>query len=159
MSAAPTEGVDLAIREAGPADLEPIMRLHEEDSLGGHGDAWTPENRAAYEAAFAAIAASPDNSLYVAEMDGRVVGTFQLTFIPALTGRGGMRLRIGSVQVLAALRSKGIGARMIQFAEETARARGARGVELSSNKRRTDAHRFYERLGYAKSHEAFKKSL
>ena len=78
---------DLQIREAQAADLEAIIRLHEEDELGGRGDAWTAENRDAYERAFAAIDKSPDNRLFVAIQDGEVVGTFQLTFIPNLTGR------------------------------------------------------------------------
>ena len=149
----------ISIREARAEDLEAIIRLHEEDSLGSHGDAWLPETKPAYEAAFAAIAASPDNTLYVAENEGRVVGTFQLTLIPNLTGRGATRVKVESVKVSAALRSQGIGARMMAFAEEAARAGGARTMELTSNKRRTDAHRFYERLGFSKSHEGFKKSL
>lgn len=149
----------ISIREAQAEDLEAIIRLHEEDSLGSHGDAWLPETKPAYEAAFAAIAASPDNTLYVAESEGRVVGTFQLTLIPNLTGRGATRVKVESVKVSAALRSQGIGARMMAFAEEAARAGGARTMELTSNKRRTDAHRFYERLGFSKSHEGFKKSL
>jgi len=151
--------MDLTIREAQADDLEAIIRLHEEDSLGSHGDAWLPETRPAYEAAFAAIAASPENTLYVAESEGRVVGTFQLTFIPNLTGRGATRVKVESVKVAAALRSQGLGARMMAFAEAEARTRGARSMELTSNKRRTDAHRFYERLGFARSHEGFKKSL
>ncbi|HEV2605097.1 MAG TPA: GNAT family N-acetyltransferase [Microvirga sp.] len=149
----------ISIREAQAEDLEAIIRLHEEDSLGSHGDAWLPETKPAYEAAFAAIAASPDNTLYVAENEGRVVGTFQLTLIPNLTGRGATRVKVESVKVSAALRSQGIGARMMAFAEEAARAGGARTMELTSHKRRTDAHRFYERLGFSKSHEGFKKSL
>ena len=149
----------ISIRKARAEDLEAIIRLHEEDSLGSHGDAWLPETKPAYEAAFAAIAASPENTLYVAESEGRVVGTFQLTFIPNLTGRGATRVKIESVKVAAALRSQGLGARMMAFAEAEARTRGARSMELTSNKRRTDAHRFYERLGFARSHEGFKKSL
>lgn len=152
-------GAAVLIRRARAEDLEAIIRLHEDDALGALGDAWRPETRPHYEAAFAAIEVSPDNALYVAEREGRVVGTFQLTFFPTLTGRGAARVRIGAVQVAAPLRSQGLGARMIAFAESAARARGARSVELSSNKRRTDAHRFYERLGYARSHEGFKKSL
>jgi GNAT superfamily N-acetyltransferase len=151
--------MDLTIREAQADDLEAIIRLHEEDSLGSHGDAWLPETKPAYEAAFAAIAASPGNTLYVAESEGRVVGTFQLTFIPNLTSRGAMRVKVESVKVAAELRSQGLGARMMAFAEAEAGARGARSIELTSNKRRTDAHRFYERLGFARSHEGFKKSL
>jgi GNAT superfamily N-acetyltransferase len=148
-----------SIREARADDLEAIVRLHEEDALGTHGDAWIPENRDAYEAAFAAIAGSRDNILYVAEWGRRVVGTFQLTFIPNLTGRGALRVKIESVKVKADLRSRGIGARMMAFAEAQARSRGARLLELSSNKTRGDAHRFYERLGFARSHEGFKKKL
>jgi GNAT superfamily N-acetyltransferase len=150
---------ELLIREAEPGDLESIIRLHEEDELGSHGDAWTPESRPAYEAAFAAISRSAENELYVA-LDGKeVVGTFQLTFIPNLTGRGALRVKVESVKVKAVRRSLGIGASMMEFAERRARARGAAMLELSSNKTRADAHRFYERLGYARSHEGFKRKL
>ena len=114
MNGRPTDR--LTIREAEAQDLEPIVRLHGEDTLGGLEDAWTPETRGTYEAAFAAIAASPDNTLYVAESEGRVVGTFQLTLIPNLTGRGATRVKVESVKVSAALRSQGIGARMMAFA-------------------------------------------
>jgi GNAT superfamily N-acetyltransferase len=150
---------DIAVREARPEDLEAIIRLHEEDSLGSHGDAWTPDTRPAYEAAFRAIAESRDNVLYVAESDGRVVGTFQLTFIPNLTGRGALRVKVESVKVAAVVRSKGIGAVMMAFAEDEALRRGARLMELSSNKAREDAHRFYRRAGYSQTHEGFKKKL
>jgi ribosomal protein S18 acetylase RimI-like enzyme len=149
----------LLIREAGADDLEAIIRLHEEDELGAHGDAWTPENELAYEAAFAAIARSTENMLFVVEQDGKVVGTFQLTFIPNLTGRGALRVKVESVKVASALRSRGIGAAMMAHAETEARSRGASLLELSSNKTRVAAHRFYERLGFTRSHEGFKKKL
>ena len=147
------------IRQAGAGDLEAIVRLHEEDELGSHGDAWTPENRPAYEAAFAAIARSPENRLFVAIDNNEIVGTFQLTFIPNLTGRGAMRVKVESVKVKAARRSGGIGGQMMTFAEHYAREQGARAMELTSNKTRKDAHRFYERLGFTRSHEGFKKKL
>ena len=149
----------VTIREARAEDLEAIVRLHEQDALGGHGDAWHPETQGAYEQAFAAMTASSDNTLFVAELNGRIVATFQLTLIPSLTGRGVLRVRIGSVQVEASCRSQGIGGRMMAFAEEVARSRGARLLELSSSKARGHAHRFYERLGFARSHEGFKKRL
>ena len=149
----------LSIREAQAGDLEAIIRLHEEDELGSHGDVWSPETRPAYEAAFAAIQRSPDNRLFVAIDGDEVVGTFQLTYIPNLTGRGAMRVKVESVKVKAARRSGGIGAQMIAFAEDHARTHGARAMELTSNKTRKDAHRFYERLGFARSHEGFKKKL
>jgi len=151
--------VKLQIRPARSEDLEAIVRLHQEDALGSHGDVWAPEHRQAYEAAFAAVAASPDNTLYVAEAAERVVGTFKLTFIPNLTGRGALRVKVESVKVSAALRSRGIGAEMMAFAEEVARSRGARLLELTSNQAREDAHRFYERLGFSRSHVGFKKAL
>ena len=151
--------MSLSIREARAEDLEAIVRVHEEDALGSHGDAWLPETRPAYEAAFRAIVASADNALYVAEQEGRVVGTFQLTFIPNLTGRGALRVKVESVKVAARLRSQGIGAAMMAFAEDVARGRGAAMLELSSNKARKDAHRFYERIGFDRSHEGFKKKL
>ena len=149
----------LSFREAEPGDLEAIIRLHEEDELGAHGDAWLPETRPAYEAAFAAIARSPENRLFVAIEGDEIVGTFQLTFIPNLTGRGALRVKVESVKVKAARRSGGIGARMMEFAEEHARAHGAALLELTSNKTRAAAHRFYERLGFSRSHEGFKKKL
>ncbi len=150
---------DLRFREAEPQDLEAIIRLHEEDELGSHGDRWSPETRPAYEAAFAAIARSSENRLFVALDGDEVVGTFQLTFIPNLTGRGALRVKVESVKVKAARRSGGIGARMMTFAEDHARAHGAAMLELTSNKTRSGAHRFYERLGFSRSHEGFKKKL
>ncbi|KLK91454.1 acetyltransferase [Microvirga vignae] len=149
----------LEFREARAEDLEAIIRLHEEDELGAHGDVWSPETRPAYEAAFAAIAKSPENMLFVAVDGDEVVGTFQLTFIPNLTGRGALRVKVESVKVKAARRSGGIGARMMAHVESVARARGAAMLELTSNKTRKDAHRFYERLGFSRSHEGFKKRL
>lgn len=150
---------DLLIREAAAGDLEAIIRLHEEDELGSHGDVWSPETRPAYEAAFAAIQRSPDNHLFVAVDGGEIVGTFQLTYIPNLTGRGTLRVKVESVKVKAARRSTGIGARMMAFAEDHARGQGARAMELTSNKTRQAAHRFYERLDFSRSHEGFKKKL
>jgi len=148
-----------SIREARAADLEAIIRLHEEDELGSHGDVWSPETRPAYEAAFAAIRQSADNRLFVAVDGDEVVGTFQLTFIPNLTGRGALRVKVESVKVKAARRSGGIGARMMAFAEDHARSHGAAAMELTSNKTRKDAHRFYERIGFVRSHEGFKKKV
>lgn len=150
----------VALRAARAADLEAIVRLHEGDELGRHRDAWNDGNRPAYEAAFAAIAQSPDNALFVAVEDGdEVVGVFQITLIPSIASRGGARARVEGVQVRADRRSAGIGAMMMAHAEEWARGRGAASIELGSNKARMDAHRFYRRLGYDQSHEGFKKRL
>ncbi|MGY2047025.1 N-acetyltransferase family protein [Methylobacterium sp. JK268] len=149
----------LTIRTAAPEDLEAIVRLHEADALGGHGDAWTPETIAGYAAAFAAIAADPATDLYVAVRDGAVIGTFQLSIRQGITSRGARSAVLESVQVRSDQRSLGIGARMVEEAERLARRAGAASLALTSSKRRTDAHRFYERLGYARSHEGFRKAL
>ncbi|MGQ3353691.1 MAG: GNAT family N-acetyltransferase [Phreatobacter sp.] len=112
-----------------------------------------------YAEAFARVAASEANHLFVAEEDGRVVGTYQLTVLPGIAERGRTRGKIESVHVDPTLRGSGIGAVMMRHALETARQLGIGLIELSSNKSRTDAHRFYERLGFSKSHEGFKMVL
>ncbi len=113
----------------------------------------------AYAEAFARVAASEANHLFVAEADGRVVGTYQLTVLPGIAERGRTRGKIESVHVDPTLRGTGVGAVMMRHALEVARQVGIGLIELSSNKSRTDAHRFYERLGFAKSHEGFKMVL
>ncbi|GGH24824.1 acetyltransferase [Alsobacter metallidurans] len=148
---------ELLIREATASDLEAVVALHGADALGAHGDAWTPDSRTDYERAFAAIARHPDHTLYVAEAGGEVLGTFLLSFLPGLTGRGALHAQLRSVQVRADQRSGGIGARLLAFAEAEARRRGAAVMELMSSMRRVDAHRFYERHGYGKTHFGFKK--
>ena len=127
--------------------------------LGWDADLRQSSRGPAYEAAFATIAESPDTDLYVAGEEGVVVGTFQLQMLHKLTDRGARKAVLESVQVRADRRSRGLGARMIAEAERLARARGATALQLTSNKRRTDAHRFYERHGYARSHEGFRKAL
>jgi GNAT superfamily N-acetyltransferase len=150
---------EILIRRASEADLEAIVSLHAADELGGHGDVWTPETEPAYREALRRISDSPDNELYVTVSDAEVIGSFQLTFVPAITNRGTLRCVLEAVQVRSDQRSRGVGAMMVAFAEGRARARGAGIVQLTSNKRRLDAHRFYERLGYERSHEGFKKVL
>ena len=150
---------DVKIRLAVASDLEGIIRVFMGDADVGHGDSWVPDNIPAYEQAFARIAESPDNLPFVATINDAVVGTFQVTLLPGLVGRGRLRAKFESVHVLPEYRGHGIGAQMIAHAIEVARARGAGIVELSSNKKRLAAHRFYERLGFAKSHEGFKLVL
>lgn len=149
----------VTVRPARAADLEAVVALHAADAVGAHGDAWTAQSAGDYQAAFAVLEAHPDHALFVAEHDGAVVGTFLLSILPGLTGRGQVHAQLRAVQVRADLRSQGIGARMVAFAEREARARGAGVMELMSNLARTEAHRFYEREGYVRSHAAFKKRL
>lgn len=147
------------IREATENDLEAIIALFVDDPLGGHGDTTDPQALPDYSAAFGKIAMSPNETLYVAELDGEVVGTFQTMVTTTMTARGASSLIVEAVQTRADMRGRGIGAVMINFAIDKARADGMRLVQLTSNAVRTDAHRFYERLGFTPSHIGFKLKL
>ena len=149
----------VTIRRARLDDLPALMAIFAADTLGGHGDSADPVALPDYEAAFRRIEDSPNVALFVAELDGAVVGTFQTTLIVSLTGRGAANLAVEAVQTRNDMRGKGIGAAMMHFAIDEARGLGARQVQLMSNATRGDAHRFYERLGFAKSHAGFKMKL
>lgn len=149
----------VVIREATENDLVSIVALFADDPLGGHGDTTDPDALPDYRAAFARINASPNETLYVAELGGEVVGTFQTMVTTTLTGRGSSAMIIEAVQTRADMRGRGIGAAMIEFAVECARHDGMRLVQLTSNAVRKDAHRFYERLGFTASHIGFKLKL
>ena len=153
------ERIDVLVRPAERRDIAAIAALFADDALGGHGDTTDESARPYYEAAFGRIAASPNDTLYVAEWKGQVAGTFQTTLITTMSGRGASSLTVSAVQTRADLRGRRIGEQMMRFAIEEARARGARLVQLMSNGKRVDAHRFYERLGFARSHAGFKMKL
>ncbi|MBY5779311.1 GNAT family N-acetyltransferase [Rhizobium leguminosarum] len=150
---------DLNIREARKDDLPALVAMFAADALGGQGDTTDPEAFADYVRAFVAIEASPDQTLYVAERRGEVVGTFQTMVTTSLTGRGSSAMIIEAVQTRADMRGQGIGALMIEFAIAEAKGRGIGRVALTSNAVRKDAHRFYERLGFKPSHLGFKMAL
>lgn len=150
---------DILIREARSGDLPALVALFAGDTLGGHGDTTDPEAFPDYVRAFAAIEASLDQTLYVAERGGEVVGTFQTMVTTSLPGRGSLAMIIEAVQTRADMRGQGIGALMIEFAIAEAKGRGIRLVQLTSNAVRRDAHRFYERLGFKPSHLGFKMAL
>ncbi|MEO3767625.1 GNAT family N-acetyltransferase [Streptomyces sp. B8F3] len=148
---------DLAIRRATAADVPAIVAMLADDPLGATRE--TPDDPAPYDDAFARLAADPGQYLAVAERDGRVVGTVQLTVIPGLSRRGATRALIEAVRVHREERGGGLGTQLIEWAVEEARGRGCAVVQLTSDATRTDAHRFYERLGFAASHVGFKRML
>ncbi|MBY5560884.1 GNAT family N-acetyltransferase [Rhizobium leguminosarum] len=150
---------DLNIREARKDDLPALVAMFAADVLGGHGDTTDPEAFPDYVRAFVAIEASPDQTLYVAERRGEVVGTFQTMVTTSLTGRGSSAMIIEAVQTRADMRGQGVGGLMIEFAIAEAKGRGIGRVTLTSNAVRKDAHRFYERLGFKPSHLGFKMAL
>lgn len=149
----------VTFRDATLADLPAIVALLAEDTLGEKREDPSLPLDPAYERAFNLIAASSDQRQIVAELDGAVVGTMQLTFIPGIAFKGAWRGQIEAVRVAGALRGQGIGGEMIDWAVAQCRARGCRMVQLTSDKSRSAAHRFYERLGWNRSHEGFKFKL
>ncbi|GHC62602.1 GNAT family N-acetyltransferase [Limoniibacter endophyticus] len=150
---------ELIIREAKKSDVEAIVALFADDALGGHGDTTGADALPGYRRAFIEIEQSTNDTLYVAEMDGQVVGTFQLTFVRSMTARGSRNMIIEAVQTKSTMRGRGIGARMITFAIDKAKSEDVRLIQLMSNNVRVDAHRFYERLGFSHSHAGFKMKL
>ena len=112
-----------------------------------------------YRDAYARVAADPGQHLVVAERGGRIVGTLQLTVIPGLSRRGATRSIIEGVRVASTERGSGLGTTLIEWAVEQSRQLDVDLVQLTSDATRTDAHRFYERLGFVKSHVGFKLSL
>lgn len=159
MSGSKVDPSEITIRQARREDVRRIATLI---MLGAARQTMTPaeiEAEAAhpsYGQSFDEVAASPDNALFVAELEGQVVGTFQVTIIPGIISRGRKRAKFESVHVAPECRGMGVGAVMIGFALDFAKGRGAELVELTSNKSRLDAHRFYRNLGFEQSHEGFK---
>lgn len=152
----PVEGA-LTIRPATPEDLHAILAMLAEDTIPANRETDPADPR--YRAAFDAIAADPNQLLVAAELDGYVIGTLQLTFIPGLSFRGAWRGQIEAVRIASAQRGRRFGEQLIAWAVERCRERDCFLVQLTSSSSRTDAHRFYERLGWAKSHTGFKLKL
>ena len=146
----------IAFRPARREDVPAIITLLADDVLGQARESADP---APYLAAFDAMQAEGGNALIVGEQDGRVVATYQLTLISGLSLSAARRAQVEAVRVDASLRGQGAGAALMADAEARARAGGATLIQLTSNASRKDAHRFYERLGYAPRHLGFKKPL
>lgn len=153
----------IAFVEAEPDDLFAIVELIDAGAAKGARDTaqGIPENerKERLNALLAAIQTDPHQQFWTARHKDQIVGTFQVSFVPTLAYGGGWRGQLESVHVRTDMRGKGIGTAMMEFALDLCRARDCTVVQLTSNKSRTDAHRFYERLGFDKSHEGFKRTL
>lgn len=147
----------MIFREARREDVPAIVALLAADSLGAGREVAAGDT--AYDRAFDEIAADPRNLLIVADDDGAVVGCVQVTYIPGLSRRGAERALLEGVRVRADRRGRGLGRELIAWCVDAARERGCALVQLTTDKRRADAHRFYERLGFVASHEGMKLSL
>lgn len=150
---------EVEIRPATTDDIVGLRKLLADDALGEGREDLTEAGLAKYQRAFQAIEESPDNELFVAEAGGRLVGTFQLTWIPYLSRGGSLRCLIEAVRVSSELRGQGLGTRMMEFALERARAKDCGLVQLTTDKTRLDAHRFYEKLGFEVTHHGMKLRL
>jgi GNAT superfamily N-acetyltransferase len=149
------------LRRSDVGDLPDLVALLAADQLGASRDGIaTQEDLEAYQRAFAMIDQDPAQLLIAAvSPEDRVVGTLQLSFIPGLARRGALRGQIEAVRVAADLRGSGLGTQMLQWSIDEARRRGCTLVQLTTDKARTDAFRFYQRLGFTASHEGMKLRL
>jgi GNAT superfamily N-acetyltransferase len=147
---------NVEIRRARAEDVTAIVDMLADDPLGAKRER---PGDARYAEAFEDIDADPRQVLVVADVAGEVVGTLQLTFIPGLSRLGATRALIEAVRVRSDQRGSGLGGRLIGWAIDTARERGAAMVQLTTDASRVDAHRFYERLGFVASHVGMKLAL
>ena len=146
-------------RGATRADLPSIVRMLADDDLGSQREQFETPLAGSYYSAFEQINSDPNHELIVAELNGEVIGTLHLMFLPSISYQGGLRAQVESVRVDRRFQSQGIGSQMMKWAMERARQRGAHVVQLTTHKSRVDAHRFYERLGFKGSHLGMKISL
>ncbi|MGE3538680.1 MAG: N-acetyltransferase family protein [Candidatus Tectimicrobiota bacterium] len=146
-------------RRATRADVPDIVRMLADDILGSQREHYTLPLPESYYTAFAAIDTDPNNELVVVELDGKVVGVLQLTYIPYLTYQGRWRALIEGVRIDASLRASGLGRQLFTWAIERARSKGCHLVQLTSDKARPEAIRFYASLGFVTSHEGLKLHL
>ena len=148
---------DLEIRAALADDISAIVGMLADDPLGAQRE--SPDDLTPYLAALEQLSGDPNQHLVVAVREGRVVGTLQLTVIPGLSRKGSTRSIIEGVRIHADERGSGLGTQLIEWAVAESRRQDCQLVQLTSDHTRTDAHRFYERLGFAASHVGFKLQL
>lgn len=149
----------VSFRLATADDLPALLRLLVDDAVAQARGGYTAEVTPAVAAAFDEIERDPNNELWLGERDGEVIAMLQLTLIPGLS-RGGMkRALVEAVRVRADLRGQRIGEALMAHVEERAKAAGCGLIQLTTDKKRLDAHRFYERIDYAASHVGMKKKL
>ncbi|MFE7889591.1 GNAT family N-acetyltransferase [Streptomyces sp. NPDC057412] len=148
---------DLEIRPAIADDVPAIVGMLADDPLGAQRE--SPDDLTPYLAALERLQGDPHQHVVVAVREGRVVGTLQLTIVPGLSRRGATRSIIEGVRIHSDERGSGLGTQLIEWAVDESRRQDCHLVQLTSDKTRTDAHRFYERLGFTASHTGFKLQL
>ncbi|MEZ5472623.1 MAG: GNAT family N-acetyltransferase [Marinicella sp.] len=149
----------MKFRQAQKQDLPQLVQMLADDPLGAKRENPTLPLTESYLQAFATIDKDPNNELIVAEQDQQIIGMLQLTFIPYLTYQGSWRCLIEGVRVHKDHRGQGVGRLLFEWAIKRGRERSCQLVQLTSDKQRSDAIRFYQQLGFVPSHEGFKLSL
>ena len=153
-----SESAALRFREASEDDLEALIRMLADDALGRERELAEDPPAACYVDAFRALDRDPNQRLLVAESAGEIVAMLQLSLIPGLSHRGAWRAQVESVRVASGNRQRGVGRRLLAHAVDLARSRGCRIVQLTTDKRRPDALRFYRAAGFEATHEGLKLS-
>lgn len=149
----------ISYRCADENDLKVLIALLFDDELGSTREANDKASYNAYVTAFTRIQACPDNDILLAEMGSEIVGMLQLTLLPGLTHRGGLRAQIEGVRVKKGFRGKGIGRQLFNYAIESATRSGCHIVQLMTDRKRPDAIAFYQSLGFSDSHLGMKLML
>ena len=150
---------NIIIRKATISDIKQVVELLADDQLGAKREQLGARLALVYREAFARMERQSGNDIYVAEQAGEIVGCMQLTFIAGLSRKGMTRCQIEAVRVKKSIRSKGLGNQIMKFAIELAKSSGCGLVQLTTDKSRDDAHRFYENLGFEASHMGMKLDL
>jgi ribosomal protein S18 acetylase RimI-like enzyme len=151
--------MEISFRIATEHDLDTIVKMLANDPLGSKRERYEQPLPESYIKAFQAITSDPNNELIVACHKNEIVGVQQITFTPYLTHQGSWRATIEGVRTLSTERGKGIGSELIRYAIQRAKERGCHLIQLTTDKQREDALRFYERLGFEATHEGLKMKL
>lgn len=149
----------LKFRLAQEDDLIDIVRMLSDDTLGSTREKFEPILSDNYLKAFESITNDPNQELTIVEMNGEKVGTYQLTFIQYLTHQGGLRAQIEAVRTNSNYRGQGIGTKVFEYIIDRARQKGCNMLQLTSDKQRPDAIKFYEAMGFVSTHEGMKLKL
>jgi GNAT superfamily N-acetyltransferase len=150
---------EIIFRQAMRGDLPAIVGMLADDDLGSQRERYEDPLPELYYIAFEQINKDTNHDLVVAESGGEIIGTLQLMFLPSISFRGGLRAQVESVRVDKKYRGQGIGSKLMKWAMERAKERGAHVVQLTTHRSREEAHRFYKRLGFKDSHLGMKLSL
>lgn len=152
-------GKEITFRHATEKDLDRIVEMLSDDVLGSQRERYEHPLPNSYIEAFKAIASDLNNELVVACYGNEIVGVQQITFTPYITHQGGWRATIEGVRISSSVRGKGVGTQLIQWAIERAKERDCHLIQLTTDKKRDDALRFYEHLGFNATHEGMKMKL